>query len=134
MRLTNPKTLRASGCMGDQPVIVLIDPGATHNFTSLNLIEKMRIPMTATFGFGVQLLNGENIPTIGLCQGVRLHLHGIEIIEDFIPLKLGSTDVMWLETIGGTYINWKTQLLKFHLGNKIVSLGGIHPWVKPWSL
>ena len=59
---------------------MLIDPGAMYNFISLNLIEKMRIPVTAIARFGVQLGNGENIPTTGNFQGVRLHLQGIEII------------------------------------------------------
>ena len=30
--LTNPKTLRARGSVGEQPIVVLIDPRATHNF------------------------------------------------------------------------------------------------------
>ena len=92
--------------------MVLIDLGATHNFISEKLIGELKVPMTATTRFGVQLGNGDNIPTQGICHGVRLQLQGIEIIEDFIPLKLGSIDIIlgiqWLETIDGTYINWKT--------------------------
>ena len=71
----------------------------------------------ATIGYGVQLGNGDQVPTVGICQGVHLHLQGVEIVEDFIPLKLGSTDVIlgiqWLETLGGTFVNWKIQVLKF---------------------
>ena len=48
-----------------------------------------------------------------------LQLQGIEIIEDFIPLNLGSTNIImgiqWLEILWGTFVNWKTQLLKFRL-------------------
>ena len=32
--------------------------------------------------------------------------------------------IQWLETLGGTFVNWKTQLLKFHLGNSTVSIKG----------
>ena len=32
--------------------------------------------------------------------------------------------IQWLETIGGTYINWKTQLMKFRLGNRTVLIRG----------
>ena len=126
--LTNPKTLRARGCVEEQPVVVLINLGATHNFISIKLTKKMKIPVMTTVGYGVQLGNGDNIPTTGICRGVRLHLQGVEIIEDFIPLQLGSTNVIlgiqWLETIGGTYINWKMQLMKFRLGNRTVLIRG----------
>ena len=56
-------------------------------------------------GFGVQLGNGDQIPTKGVCRGVRLHLQVVEIIEDFIPLNSRNIDVslgiQWLETLGG---------------------------------
>ena len=32
--------------------------------------------------------------------------------------------IQWLKTIGGTCINWKTQLMKFRLGNRTVSIRG----------
>ena len=74
--------------------MVLIDPGATHKFNSIKLTEKMKIPIMTTVGYGVQLGNGDNIPTAGTCRGVQLHLQGVEIIEDLIPFQLGSTDVI----------------------------------------
>ena len=36
--LANPKMLRAHSSVGKQPMVVLIDPGATHNFISHKLI------------------------------------------------------------------------------------------------
>ena len=109
-------------------MVVLIDPGATHNFISRKLIEVLKIPISVMASYRVQLGNGDNISTTGVCQGVRLQLQGIEIIEDFIPLNLGSTDIIlgiqWLETLGGTFVNWKTQLLKFRLGGQTMPLKG----------
>ena len=76
----------------------------------------------------MQLGNGDNISTSGICQGFRLHFRGVEIIEDFIPLTLGSIDmilnIQWLETLGGTFVNWKTRILKFRLGNRTVAIKG----------
>ena len=80
--------------MGEQPVVLLIDLGATHNFIYEKLIEEMKIYVSATVRYGVQLGNGDNILTQGICQGVRLHLQDTEIIEDLIPLKLGSTNII----------------------------------------
>ena len=63
--------------------------------------------------------------------GVLLHLQGVEIIKDFIPISLGSTNVILgiqcLETLGVTFVNWKTQLLKFRLGSSTVSIKGDPP-------
>ena len=49
--IMNPKTLRASGNIGEQPVVVLIDPGATHNFLNQKLVEMLGIPVLATIGY-----------------------------------------------------------------------------------
>ena len=63
--------------------------------------------------------------------GVLLHLQGVEIIKDFIPISLGSTNVILgiqcLETLRVTFVNWKTQLLKFLLGSSTVSIKGGPP-------
>ena len=88
VRLANPKTLRVCGCVGEQPVVVLIDPVATHNFILHKLIEVLKVPISAIVGYGVLLGNGDRISTSGTYQGVRLHLQGVEFIEDFIPLNL----------------------------------------------
>lgn len=39
----------------------------------------------------------------GICRGVTLQLRGIDIIDDFLPLRPGSADVIlgfqWLEKL-----------------------------------
>ena len=41
----------------------------------------------------------------GICKGVIHTIQNIEIVEDFLPLELGSADIIlgmqWLETLGG---------------------------------
>ena len=50
------------------------------------------------------------------------------MVEEFLPLGLGSSDVIlgiqWLKTLGMTYTNWKTQVMKFRLGSEIITLRG----------
>lgn len=93
--LTNPKTMRLRGLLGSQEVIVLIDPGATHNFLSLGLIKAAGLEVLPTGCFGVSLGNGDAIKGEGLCKGVVLQLDGgVEVQADFLPLELGSSDVI----------------------------------------
>ena len=45
--LANLKTLWTRGNIGEQPVVVLIDPRATHNFLSQKLVEMLGILILA---------------------------------------------------------------------------------------
>lgn len=127
--LTNPKTMKLVGEIGGKQVIVMIDPGATHNFISLKAVEKIGLPVTKTGGFGVSLGNGEAVKGTGACKGVLLELKGgVMIQEDFLPLDLGNSDVIlgiqWLEKLGSVVTNWKTQSMKFSLDGQTVTLKG----------
>lgn len=57
-----------------------------------------------------------------------ISLQGLEIVDDFLPLELGSTDVIlgvqWLQTLGNTYHNWTTHTMKFIIGGKNIMLKG----------
>ena len=74
--------------------MVLIDYGASHNFISTYLVERLGIPCVGTHNFGV--LMGTRLPVNGegICKGVVLQLQNIEVVEDYLPLKLGSTNVI----------------------------------------
>ncbi|KAH9762992.1 hypothetical protein KPL70_001020 [Citrus sinensis] len=126
--LTTPKTMKLKGTIGEQEVVVLIDSGTTHNFISLDLVSKMQIPIVKTGAYGVTMGTGAAVKGEGLCRGVTIHLQGIDIVEEFLPLGLGSLDVIlgvqWLETLGMTHTNWKTQVMKFMVGNESVTLRG----------
>lgn len=119
--LTHPKTMRLGGRINQNEVTVMIDPGATHNFISLRVVEKLGIAVRGKEQFGVALGNGEAVQGAGVCKSVTLELEGgIEVCEDFLPLQLGGTDVIlgvqWLEKLGAVITNWKTQVMKFQWG------------------
>ncbi|XP_056699529.1 uncharacterized protein [Spinacia oleracea] len=127
--ITNPKTLKLVGYIGDGEVIVMVDSGATHNFISLRAVEKLKVPITKSAGFGVSLGNGEAVKGTGICKQVKLKLNSqIVIEEDFLPLELGNSDVIlgiqWLEKLGSVVTNWKTQTMRYQLGGSTVTLQG----------
>lgn len=43
--LTEPKTLKLWGLVEGEEVVMLIDYNATYNFTSLELVEKLNLPI-----------------------------------------------------------------------------------------
>lgn len=57
--ISSPKTLRLKGLVAGEEVVCMIDPGATHNFVSIDLVNKLKLPMIETKEFGVSLGNGE---------------------------------------------------------------------------
>ncbi|XP_056686977.1 uncharacterized protein [Spinacia oleracea] len=126
---TNPKTLKMVGLINDNEVVVMVDPGATHNFISLRAVEKLKILVAESADFGVSLGNGEAVRGSGVCRGVRLTLNNeIVVQEDFLPLELGNSDVIlgiqWLEKLGPVVTNWKTQIMKYQIGGSTVTLVG----------
>lgn len=59
----------------------------------------------------------------GSCHGGSsdvIHLKGLDITEDFLPLRLGRSDVIlgmqWLDTLGLMKTNWKEQTMEFEVG------------------
>ena len=52
---------------------------------------------------------GLSVQVAGLCKGVVLQLQDVEVKANFLPLNLGSADIIirmqWLETLGGMQVN-----------------------------
>lgn len=115
MGLTDPKTLKLKGTLENIEVVVLIDLGATHNFLSLKAIQKIHIRVTPTIEVGVSLGTGRAVSGHGRCERVLLQIQGLDIMEDFLTLTLGNSDVIlviqWLEKLRAVTTNWKTQLM-----------------------
>lgn len=51
---------------------------------------------------------------------------GVVIQEDFLPLTLGTSDVIlgvqWLEKLGNIVTNWKSKVMQFDWGDNTVTL------------
>ncbi|XP_074356373.1 uncharacterized protein LOC141696084 [Apium graveolens] len=121
--------MKLRGRIDNKEVVVLIDPGATHNFISLSLVKLLDIPTDSTGCFRVALGNGEMVKGTGVCRKLSVHLADCVVVcDDFLPLELGSTDVIlgiqWLETLGPMVTNWRTQVMKFEMGGSKVTLVG----------
>ena len=126
-----PRTVKMLGTIRGRQVVILIDGGAQCTiFLAKVIAEELQHPIAFTAAYGVRLRDGKSIQTMGLCKGVNLTLQGVEVREGFIPMELGSTDVIlrvkWLRILGGTYFNYDSHVMKFRLGNTTITLRG-HP-------
>lgn len=126
--LTSPKTFKIRGEVNVSPAIVMVDPGATHNFIALQAVEKLGVECSTSKMFGVSLGTGEMVHSNGECKSVVLQLQGLTIVEDFLPIALGNSDLIlglqWLEKLGTMTANWKSQKISFKMGNETVVLTG----------
>ena len=109
--LSTPKTMNVRGKIKQQEVIVLINCEATHNFIFAKLVCELVLPLEGTLGYGVLMGIGAVVKGEGVYRGVILAFQNIEIVEDFLPLELGSANVIhemvknrWVECkwTGGT--------------------------------
>ncbi|GJS50286.1 putative mitochondrial protein [Tanacetum coccineum] len=107
--LTSPRTMKISGYVREMEVVVLIDCGATHSFVSWHLIEKARLVVSGSNLVGVILGNGKVERSLGICSGILISLPELQVVDDFLPLELGSTDAIlgmkWLQTLGDMTVN-----------------------------
>ncbi|KAL2475042.1 Retrotrans gag domain-containing protein [Abeliophyllum distichum] len=107
--LTPSRTMKVKGKIFEQEVVILIDCGASHNFISTEMVQKLGLPRTATTGYGVIVGTGLVVQDVGMCKGVMLETQHMKIKDDFLPLELGSSDVIlgmkWLATNGGMQMN-----------------------------
>ncbi|XP_062108212.1 uncharacterized protein LOC133819070 [Humulus lupulus] len=126
--ISSAHTMKLAGHIGQQPVMVLIDSGATHNFISMDVVSATGIPITATTCYGVLLGTGGKVRTEGICAQVELDLGALRVVTDFLPLELGGADVIlgikWLETLGNMQVNWRTMIMKFEMAGTWITLQG----------
>lgn len=126
--LVTPGTMKLKGRVEELQVTVLIDCGATHNFIALGLVQKLELPITMTTSYGVILGSGKSIWGKGICKGVTLEMQGLTVVEGFLPIILGGTKIIlrmqWLSSLGSMEVNWKLLVMKFKLGDTIITLRG----------
>lgn len=126
--LTSPRTMKLRATLFREDVIVLIDSGASHNFVSEKLIQKLGLRPSATAAYGVLVAGGVKVTGKGVLNDVELKLPSCTITTSFLPLELRVADVIlgvqWLDTLGEMRVNWRSQCMKIWLNNDWVMIRG----------
>ncbi|KAI0523140.1 hypothetical protein KFK09_005530 [Dendrobium nobile] len=125
---TPSHTMKVKGEIADLEVVVLIDSGATHNFISTQVVNQLGVKLVDTGCYGVMMGTGKVEKGQGICKGVVLTIQGIQVTEDFLPLELGSTDIIlgmkWLQTLGETKDNWGALTMELMVDGRRVVIRG----------
>lgn len=59
--ITSPKNFKLKGEVNGVLVVVMIDPGTTHNFIAVNVLHELGVQCANTKNFGVSLGTGERV-------------------------------------------------------------------------
>lgn len=92
--------MKLRGLLNGTAILVMIDSGASYNFLSQELAEKLNLPVNTSAGFRVCLGDGRCSPILGKCSNLTLSLGRCSVTTDFYVFGLGGIDailgVEWL--------------------------------------
>ncbi|XP_027343350.1 uncharacterized protein LOC113855916 [Abrus precatorius] len=76
--------------------------------------------VTETLPYGVELGTGTQLQSKKVCEGVRLDVQGVAIVQTFYLIKLGSVDIVlgmeWLQRLGTITANFYQLYIKWQKG------------------
>lgn len=107
---------------------MLVDCRATYNFVSQKLASELGLTRTETPNYGVIMGLGTAVRGGGICKKVVLTLLEMTVKEDFLPLELGSIDVvlgmLWLKQVGKMQEDWPALTMTFEKEGRKVKIQG----------
>ena len=81
--LTSNRSFKVVGEVGGTEVLVLIDTGATSNFISKVMAKELKLPITKTPKYSVEVGTGQQTSSQGVCKEVVLEVQGVRIKQSF---------------------------------------------------
>lgn len=114
------QTMKLSGKVGNEEVVVMIDNGANHNFVSRVLADKTGLRVDESVRFGVCLGDGCKVACQGVCSNVGIDLGSCKLNIVGYLFELGAVDAIlgvdWLRTLGEVKVDWGKMRMKFKEG------------------
>lgn len=119
-----PKTMKLMGVINGNPVVAMIDSGATHSFIAQEMVAKLGLEVDDNSVLPVRLGDGKDTQTFGLCS--KVGNAEFEIAAYVFPVTgmdiiLGVT---WLSLLGDVLANWADIAMAFTFMGKQISLKG----------
>ncbi|XP_026459221.1 uncharacterized protein LOC113359864 [Papaver somniferum] len=124
-----PRTMRINGFSKEQPLTLLIDSGATHNFLHPALVKKCGYSSQATDNaLCVTVGDGGKLNTLGTCFNVPIRMQYYSFTTDFHVLPISGCDavlgVQWLRTLGQITWDFDMLIMNFEVNGAAIQLLG----------
>ena len=98
------------GTCSEQPVMVLIDGGSTHNFIKSTIANKLSLLIVCISAFQVFVGNGASIECTAKCVGLPIVIQGHVFTMDLYVLDLKGADIVlgvqWMMGLGTIRTNY----------------------------
>ncbi|XP_026453896.1 uncharacterized protein LOC113355284 [Papaver somniferum] len=126
--LVTQNTIRVTGILHSEDILVLIDTGSTHSFVDSQLAEKLQLPIIPTGHMLVTVANGDTTISKGLCSELVWSMQGYQFCGDLRVLPLGGCHMVlgvdWLKQLGDAMFNLADLKVSFlHQGKQITLQG-----------
>jgi hypothetical protein len=100
--VTGLNTLRVTGRVEKQPIVILIDSGSTHNFISNHVADRLHCNLTNIKALTVQVADGGIMACTSVCSNFQWSIQGVNFVTDVFTLDLKNCDmilgIQWLAT------------------------------------
>ncbi|PKI61845.1 hypothetical protein CRG98_017743 [Punica granatum] len=123
--------MQFGGRIGRHKVQVLVDSGASLNFISPPMAERLRLAETEQQPFAVRVANGVRLVCNRRYEGVILGVQGVEFKVILYALPVIGVEVVlgvpWLKQLGPTLMDYKEMMMEFGAEGKRHILRGAVP-------
>lgn len=89
------RTMRVSGSLHNQELVILIDSGSTHNFVDPVVVQKAKLLVDSSHTLAVTVANGDKVKSEGKLYNLKLRLQGHTFAIDAYVLVLGGCDMVF---------------------------------------
>jgi predicted amidophosphoribosyltransferase len=138
------KTIKLSGIVDKQEILILIDSGSSCTFLSQSAATTLQCKITAVPPVSVTVANGQKITSDQQVSDFTWWTQGHTFTHSARVLPISCFDLVlgmdWLEAHSPMWIHWKRKLLRFTHNGTRISLKGIKdslsscPKLKPRKL
>ncbi|KZV32717.1 hypothetical protein F511_31772, partial [Dorcoceras hygrometricum] len=130
--VSQPQTLKLRGRIQGTEVVIMVDSGASHNFISRPLVEKLGLNVDESVRFRVRLGDGAKVLGRGLCRNMQIDLGACNVTITGHLFELGGVDVIlgvdWLRTLGEVMLDWGKMRMKFRERGRDMNCRGTQPY------
>nr|GMD25313.1 peroxidase 64 [Ipomoea batatas] len=96
--IDGPKTMKFRGRIADMDVVIMVDSGASHNFMSHHLIDRIPHPLEPTTKFGVRLRDGRRTESDGKFSNLPVDLGPYMMLVTFHRVNFRSWGIFCSNT------------------------------------